>query len=54
MQEKYCNADGSINTKAMDLVVYSHGMYQSTDEMLGFFGYSVASEEVLQRRMKRG
>ena len=34
------------------LVAYSHGVYQALGPALGFFGYSVAAPEVLERRMK--
>ncbi len=35
------------------LVAYNHGEYFLLGEKLGFFGYSVASEEVLAKRMGR-
>lgn len=35
------------------LVAYSHGSYYQLGEMLGFFGYSVASKDVLARRMPK-
>ncbi|MDD2647537.1 MAG: flavin reductase family protein [Eubacteriales bacterium] len=38
-----------------NLVSFAHGEYYLTGEKLGFFGFSVASKEVLRRRMpKRG
>jgi flavin reductase (DIM6/NTAB) family NADH-FMN oxidoreductase RutF len=37
-----------------DLVAYNHGEYWSLGEKLGFFGYSVASPDVLARRMAAG
>ena len=33
------------------LVAYNHGEYYLLGEKLGFFGYSVAKEEVIKRRM---
>ena len=36
-----------------DLVAFAHGQYYSLGAILGFFGYSVASEEVLKRRMPK-
>jgi hypothetical protein len=33
------------------LVAYNHGEYFLLGEKLGFFGYSVASPEVLKKRM---
>jgi len=35
-----------------DLVAYNHGEYWSLGEKIGFFGYSVASADVLARRME--
>lgn len=42
---------GSIDERAMALVAYAHGKYRGLGDELGFFGYSVASEDVLARRM---
>ena len=42
---------GKINLQKADLIAYSHGLYQSLIEPLGFFGFSVAAPEVLKRRM---
>lgn len=47
------DADGSLHLERAGLVAYNHGVYQRTAEVLGFFGYSVAREEVLERRMKQ-
>ncbi len=52
--ERYFRADGSIDEQAMNLVCYVHGKYCAVGEMIGFFGYSVASDEVRVRRMKEG
>ncbi|MDD2533738.1 MAG: flavin reductase family protein [Eubacteriales bacterium] len=35
------------------LVAYAHGDYYSLGQQLGFFGYSIARPEVLQKRMNR-
>lgn len=43
--------DGSLHLERAGLVAYSHGTYQKTADVLGFFGYSVARPDVLQRRM---
>ena len=52
--DKYCTESGSINEEAMELVGYVHGKYRAMSDVLGFFGYSIASDEALQRRgMKR-
>ena len=47
------DADGSLHLERAGLVAYNHGVYQRTAEVLGFFGYSVARPEVLERRMKQ-
>ena len=44
--------DGSLHLERAGLVCYSHGVYQRTAEILGFFGWSVAKPEVFQRRME--
>ena len=44
-------ADGSIDERAMRLVAFVHGQYRALGEQLGFFGYSVAGEKALKRRM---
>lgn len=54
VQERYFLADGSIDESAMRLVGYVHGKYHALGDSLGFFGYSVASPEALERRMKKG
>lgn len=43
--------DGSLHLESAGLVAYSHGVYQRTADVMGFFGYSVARPEVLERRM---
>ena len=43
--------DGSLHLEKAGLVAYNHGLYQRTAEVLGFFGYSVARPDVLERRM---
>ena len=35
------------------LVAYNHGEYYLLGEKLGFFGYSVAKEDVIKRRMRK-
>jgi len=52
--QQYFTESGAINEEAMDLVGYVHGKYRAMSDVLGFFGYSIASDEALQRRgMKR-
>ena len=43
---------GSLHMEKARLVAYSHGLYHRIGEVMGFFGYSVARPEVLERRMK--
>ncbi|MBE5800956.1 MAG: flavin reductase family protein [Clostridiales bacterium] len=52
--EEYFTESGAINEEAMKLVGYVHGKYRGLSDVLGFFGYSIASDEALRRRgMKR-
>lgn len=44
--------DTSLHMERAGLVAYNHGVYQRTKDVLGFFGYSIARPEVLERRMK--
>ena len=44
--------DGSLHLEKAGLIAYSHGLYQKLGDVIGFFGWSVAREEVYQRRMK--
>ena len=43
--------NGKLNLNKAGLVAYTHGEYRALGRVLGFFGYSVASPEVLARRM---
>lgn len=45
--------DGSLHLERAGLVAYNHGLYQRTAEVMGFFGYSVARPDVLERRMQQ-
>lgn len=44
---------GAIDMKKADLVAYNHGEYYALGEYLGFYGYSVASKEALNRRLRK-
>ncbi|MBE5786377.1 MAG: flavin reductase family protein [Clostridiales bacterium] len=44
---------GRIDYNRAHLVAYNHGAYYGLGEALGFFGYSVAAPDVLERRMKQ-
>lgn len=48
--EEYFTETGAINEEAMQLVGYVHGKYRALSDVLGFFGYSIASDEALERR----
>ena len=43
---------GRLDFGKMRLVAYNHGNYYALGRALGFFGYSVAAPDVLERRMK--
>jgi flavin reductase (DIM6/NTAB) family NADH-FMN oxidoreductase RutF len=47
------NKDGKLELEKAKLVAYSHGEYWNLKKSLGFYGYSVADEKVLKRRMKK-
>jgi flavin reductase (DIM6/NTAB) family NADH-FMN oxidoreductase RutF len=42
---------GSLHLEKAHLIVYSHGLYQTLGDVMGFFGWSVAREEVRKKRM---
>ena len=46
------DANGKIDLRKANLACYSHGVYYALGDAMGFFGYSVAADEVLERRMK--
>ncbi len=52
VREEWFDADGSLHLERAGLVCYNHGVYQQAEQVLGFFGYSVAKAEVRERRMK--
>ena len=43
---------GGLHLERARLIAYSHGLYQKLGEVIGFFGWSVAREEVLEKRME--
>ena len=52
VSEALFNEDGSIHLERADLIAFAHGEYHVIrKQMEGFFGYSVARPEVLERRM---
>lgn len=44
---------GAIDFAKANLVAYSHGEYYDLGKFEGFFGYSIAGEDALKRRMKK-
>ena len=52
MQDALFDEDGSLHLGRAQLVAYAHGEYFPLEKQpQGFFGYSVAREEVLRRRL---
>ncbi len=52
VREDLFDADGSLHMNRADLIAYAHGEYFPLKlRPEGFFGYSVAREEVLKRRL---
>ena len=45
------DAEGKLHMEKAGLIAYSHGLYQKLGDVIGFFGWSVAREDVFQRRM---
>ncbi|HHU12712.1 MAG TPA: flavin reductase family protein [Clostridiaceae bacterium] len=43
----------TLNLENRDLLSYMHGNYYSQGERIGFFGYSVAKQNVLKRRLPK-
>lgn len=50
IQDRFFRQDGSIDEEAMELVSYVHGKYRALSDVLGFFGYSIASPKAKKRR----
>ena len=43
--------NGSLHLEKAGLIAYSHGLYQKLGDVIGLFGWSVAREDVFERRM---
>lgn len=52
VRDSLFDADGSLHLERAGLVCYNHGVYQRASDVLGFFGYSVARSDVLEKRMR--
>ena len=51
VREELLDGNGSLHLEKAGLIAYSHGLYQKLGDVIGFFGWSVAREDVFQRRM---
>lgn len=50
---KLMDDKGAVDLVKADLVAYSHGEYFDLGKYEGFFGYSIAGEEALNRRLRK-
>ena len=53
VDESLMDEKGALRLERAQLIAYSHGTYVGLTDTLGFFGYSIASEEALNRRLQR-
>ena len=51
VRDDLLDENGTLHLEKAKLVAYSHGLYQKLGDVMGFFGWSVARPEVLERRM---
>ena len=51
VREDLIDEKGSLHLEKAKLIAYSHGLYQKLGDVMGFFGWSVARKEVLNKRM---
>ena len=51
VRQDLLDADGKLRLEKAGLIAYSHGLYQKLGDVIGFFGWSVAREDVFERRM---
>ena len=51
VREDLIDEKGTLHLEKAKLIAYSHGLYQKLGEVMGFFGWSVARKEVLDKRM---
>ncbi len=52
VREDLLDGNGALHLEKAGLMAYSHGLYHQLGEVTGFFGWSVARPEVLEKRMK--
>ena len=53
VRDDLMDESGSLHLEKAGLIAYSHGLYQKLGDVMGFFGWSVAREEVYEKRMKQ-
>ncbi len=46
------DSHGTLRLERAGLIAYNHGLYQRLGDVIGFFGWSVAREDVFRRRMR--
>lgn len=52
VREDILDEKGTIRIEKAGLICYNHGLYQQLGSIFGFFGYSIAKQDVFERRMK--
>ena len=53
VSEELFDEKGTIDLRKAKLVAYNHGEYYALGNFLGFYGYSVARKDALERRMRK-
>ena len=51
VREDLMDENSAIHLERASMVAYNHGLYQQLGPVLGFFGYAVARDRVIERRM---
>jgi flavin reductase (DIM6/NTAB) family NADH-FMN oxidoreductase RutF len=51
VREDLLDEHGSLHLEKARLIAYSHGLYQKLGDVMDFFGWSGAREDVFRRRM---
>ena len=51
VRQDLLDSEGKLHLEKAGLIAYSHGLYQKLGDVIGFFGWSVAREDVFRRRM---
>lgn len=51
VRQDLLDTEGKLHLEKAGLIAYSHGLYQKLGDVIGFFGWSVAREDVFRRRM---